>query len=97
MYEFLLKNKCIETHYQKAFTSKLSGTFQDIAEMEHLINQSRLKQLSLVIALIDLRKAFGSLNYYLIQSVLKYQHIPKNIKSIIANIYNAFHISIIIY
>ena len=65
IYEFLLKNEYIETHYQKGFTPEMSGTFEHIAEMEHVINQSRLKQRSLVITLIDLRNAFGTVNHNL--------------------------------
>ena len=95
LFEFLLNNKYIETYFQKGFTPKMSGTFEHIAEMENIINQSRLKQRSLVITLIDLRNAFGTVNHNLIQSVLKYHHIPDNIAGIIANLYGAFHISIL--
>ena len=56
IYEFLLKNNYIETYYQKGFTPEMSGTFEHIAEMDNIINQSRLKQRNLVITLIDLRE-----------------------------------------
>ena len=95
IYEFLLKNIYIETYYQKGFTPEMSGTFEHIAEMDNIINQSRLKQRSLVITLIDLRNAFGSVNHNLIQTVLKYHHIPDNIGNIIGSLYEAFHISIL--
>ena len=73
----------------------MSGTFEHIGEMENIINQSRLNQRSLVITLIDLRNAFGSVNHHrhLIQTVLKYHHIPSNISDIIGSLYNSFHIS----
>jgi len=95
IFEFLLNNNYIETYYQKGFTPKMSGTFEHIAEMENIINQSRLKQRSLVITLIDLRNAFGTVNHHLIQTVLKYHHIPENIGNIIESLYGAFHISIL--
>ena len=95
IYEFLLKNHYIETHYQKGFTPGMSGTFEHIAEMEHVINQSRLKQRSLVITLIDLRNAFGTVNHHLIQTILKYHHIPDNIGNIIGSLYDSFYISIL--
>ena len=94
-YEFLLKNNYIETYYQKGFIPEMSGTFEHIAEMDNIINQSRLQQRSLVITLIDLRNAFGSVNHNLIQTVLKYHHIPNNIGNIIGSLYEAFHISIL--
>ena len=90
IYEFLLKNKYIECHYQKGFTPGMSGTFEHISEMENMINQSRLKQRSLVITLIDLRNAFGTVNHHLIQTVLKYHHIPSNISDIIGSLYTLF-------
>ena len=71
IYELLLKNKYIEYHYQKAFTPGMSRTFEHIGEMENIINQSRLKQRSLVITLIDLRNAFGTINHHLVQTMLK--------------------------
>ena len=81
IYEFLLKNKYIECHYQKGFTPGMSGTFEHISEMENMINQSRLKR-SLVITLIDLRNAFGTVNLHLIQTVLKqsFKHLGYNWK-----------------
>ena len=95
IYEFLLKNKYIEQHYQKGFTPGLSGTFEHIAEMDNIINQSRLKQKSLVITLIDLRNAFGTVNHQLIQTVLEYHHVPQNIAGLIGILYNSFYISIL--
>ena len=95
IYEFLLKNMYIEQHYQKGFTPEMSGTFEHIAEMGNIINQSRLKQRNLVITLIDLRNAFGTVNHHLIQTVLQYHHIPNNIADIIGSLYNSFHISIL--
>ena len=75
IYEFLLKNEC----YQKGFTPGMSGTFEHIAEMENIINQSRLKQ-RLVITLIDLRNAFGTVNHQLIQTVMQYHYIPGKVR-----------------
>ena len=95
VYEFLLNNGYTESHYQKGFTPGMSGTFEHIGEMENIINKSRLKQRSVVITLIDLRNAFGSVNHRLIQTVLKYHHLPQYICDIIGNLYNSFHISVI--
>ena len=85
VYEFLLKDKYIESHYQKGFTHRISGTFEHIAEMENIINQSRLKQRSIVITLIDLRNAFGTVNHHLIKTVLQYHYIPDNISNTISS------------
>ena len=46
----------------------ISGTFKYIAEMSHIINQSRKHQRSVTITLIDLENAFSELRHSLIQS-----------------------------
>ena len=73
----------------------MSGTFEHIGEMTHLINHSRLKQRSLTITLIDLRNAFGEVNHNLIQSVLAYHHVPKEICNIVQNLYSNFQLTVI--
>ena len=78
VFEYLMDNNYTECHYQKGFTPGMSGTFEHIAEMTHLINHSRLKQKSLTITLIDLKNAFGEVDHNLIQSVLRYHHRPCN-------------------
>ena len=46
----------------------ISGTFEYIAEMSHIINQSRKHQRSVTITLIDLENPFSELRHSLIQS-----------------------------
>ena len=38
---YLINNQYIESHYQKGFMPGMSGTFEHIAEMSHIINHSR--------------------------------------------------------
>ena len=73
----------------------MSGTFEHIAEMSHIINHSRKQQRSVTITLIDLKNAFGEVHYSLIQSVLLYDYIPDEINCIVKILYNDFHLSII--
>ena len=95
MYEFLLKNSYVESHYQKGFTPGLSGTFEHITEMSDLINHARNKQRSLTVTLIDLRNAFGEVNHALIDTALKYHHVPEKICELVQNLYTDFEISVI--
>ena len=53
----------------------MSGAFEHIAEMSHIIIHSRKYQRRVTIAFIDLKKAFGEVHHSLIQSVLRYHHI----------------------
>ena len=95
MYEFLLKNSYVESHYQKGFTPGLSGTFEHITEMSDLINHARNKQRSLTVTLIDLRNAFGEVNHALIDTALQYHHVPEKICELVQNLYTDFKISVI--
>ena len=72
----------------------MSGTFEHIAEMSHIINHSR-KQRSVTITLIDLKNDFGEVHHSLIQSVLRYHYIPDEINCIVKILYSDFRLSII--
>ena len=94
VFEFLQKNKNIETSIQKGFTPGLRGTFESIANMAHIINDARRRQRSVPITLIDLQNACSEVHHNLIESVLKYHHIPDDVISIIRSLYSDFHITI---
>ena len=92
---YLINNQYIEIHYQKGCMPAMSGTFEHIAEMTHIINHSRKQQRSVTITLIDLKNAFGEVHLSLFQSVLRYHYIPDKINCIVKILYNDFHLSII--
>ena len=73
----------------------MSGTFEHIAEMGHIINHSRKHHRSVTITLIDLENAFGEVHHSLIQSVLRYHHIPDEINWFVKLLYSDFRLSII--
>ena len=83
IFTFLIANNFIEKNIQKGFTPHVSRTLEHTAQMAYIINQARIKQRSLVIALLDLKNAFGEINHNLINSVLRYHHIPDHIKVLI--------------
>ena len=94
LYHFLMANKYIETNFQKGFTPKMSGTWEHIAQLSYLINQSRKKQRSITITLLDLKNAFGEVSHNLIETTLKYHHIPDSFIDMIKLIYADFYTSI---
>ena len=57
--------------------------YEHTAQMSHIINKARLKQRSVVITLLNLRKTFGEVHHNLIPAVLKFHHIPHHIIIII--------------
>ena len=79
MFSFLTANNFIEHQIQKGFAPNLSGTLEHTAQMTNIINQAKIKQRSVVITLLDLKNAFGEVHHNLIQSVLDYHHIPKDV------------------
>ena len=63
--------------------------------MGSIVNQARAKWRSPILALLDLKNAFGEVHHNLISFVLSYRYIPDGIQSLIANLYTAFRPSII--
>ena len=94
IYSFLIENQYAESYIQKGFIPGMSGTFEHIASMSYIINYARLKQRSVVITLLDLKNAFGEVNHDLIDCILEYHHVPKEVASIIRDLYSAFGIAI---
>ena len=72
----------------------MSGTFEHIAEMGHIINHSIKQQRSVTIILTDIRNAFEEVHHSLIQSAPHYHHIPEEINCIIKLLYSDFRLSI---
>ena len=95
LFEFLISNKYIENNIQKGFIPNLSGTWEHIAQLSHIINHSRNKQRSITITLLDLRNAFGEVHHNLIETSLEYHHIPPDVREIIKIIYTDFKTCIV--
>ena len=94
-YSFLAKNNYVNSDIQKGFTPNMSGTLEHTSQMANIIDKARTKQRSVVITLLDLKNAFGEVHHNLIQTVLDYHHIPKEIKAMVKNLYTDFKTSII--
>ena len=95
IYSYHVSNNFIEQNIQKGLTPNLSGTLEHTAQMADIINKARIKQRSVVIALLDLKNAFGEVHHNLIQSVLDYHHIPDHVKLVIKSLYTNFQTSIV--
>ena len=68
--------------YPKSFVPKISGTLEHTELLSHIIRDAKRKQRSLVITLLDLQNAFGEVQYGLIDTMLKYHHIPDHVLQI---------------
>ena len=85
----------MEHEVQKGFTSKVLGTFEHTSQMSYLINHAWVKELSLVITLLDLKNAFGEVHHSLITEVLNYHHMSEEIQKLISIVYTGFHTPVI--
>ena len=63
--------------------------------MANIIKLAGLKQRSLVIRLLDLKNAFGTVHHNLIREVLKFNHIPNHIRDHVLSLYTNFQTSMI--
>ena len=72
----------------------MSGTFEHIAEIIHIVNHSKKQQWSVNITLIDFKSAFAEAHYSLMQYVLRYNHIPDEINCIVKLLYSDFRLLI---
>ena len=63
--------------------------------MGHLIDKARIKQPSLVVSLLDLKRAFGKVHHKLIPTILANHQIPSELQSLISSLYLDFRTCII--
>ena len=95
MYRFLNKNNYIENIIQKGFVPGMTGTFEHTAHLAQMIKQAKLKQRSIVVTLLDLKKnAFGEVHHNIIPVVLKHHHVPEEIVNIVKSLYVQFHTTV---
>lgn len=91
---FLTINGYAESHIQKGFVPKMSGTFEHIANLSYMINQSRRKKRNLTVTLIDLQNAFGEVHHSLIDTALRFHHVPDHVCTIIKHFYDQFYTAV---
>ena len=76
IFSFLKQNDFIEAEIQKGFTPKIAELLEHTSMMANIIDKARTKQRSLLLALLDLKNAFGEVHCNLIEEILLYHHIP---------------------
>ena len=86
MYSYLIRNSYIETDIQKGFWTRIYGTIEYTGDF-NLTN--------LIITLLDLMNTFGELDHRLINSILRYHHVPNHISSLVGSFYT-IHYSILV-
>ena len=87
LYQYLDKNKLIDKNIQKGFWGGSDGVHEHTGLLSHMIRDAKRHQRSFVVALLDLRNAFGEVHHSLISSSLKRHHVPDSVSALIQNIY----------
>ena len=80
IFEYLKANNYIKCRVQKGFIPKISGTIEHTQQLAYIIWHAKRKQKTLVVTLLDLKNDFGEVNHSLIQTVLQFHHIPREMK-----------------
>ena len=87
---FLKGNDYVEHNIQKGFLPKISGTYEHTLQLAQIIRHAKLKQRTLVVIFLDLRNAFGEVHHNLIMEILKYHHMPNEVRSMMSDLYGNF-------
>ena len=96
----LLSDKIGNSLQRNGYAKKVSCTdcpvlyFEHTSHLSYIINEAGKKQRSLIVTLLDLKNAFGEVNHNLIDIVLEFHHIPREMKQLIRKIYTEFFITI---
>ena len=95
VFTYLINKSVTWKPLPKVFLSGMSGTFEHITEMDHIINHSRKHQRRVTVTLIDLKSAFGEVFHSLIQSVPWHHYIQDETNCVSEILFSDFRLSII--
>ena len=68
----------------------MTGTYEHIAQLAHIIQQAKKKQRSLAVTLLDLKNAFVEVHNNLIPVLLDFHHVPPEVIECIMSLYKDF-------
>ena len=91
---FLTVNKFVNTTIQKGFWPKSNGVTEHTSILTHLIEDTKRHHGSLVVAVLDLRNAFGVISHDLLYRALELHCVPPQVISLISNIYKCANVNI---
>jgi hypothetical protein len=94
IFEFVSKNNYLDKKIQKGFCKGIDGVMQHTETLAQLLRDARHSHREIIIVLLDLRNAFGSVHHNLIRASLQYHHLPNIFLQLFNSIYTNSHISI---
>ena len=87
IFDFLSKNKFIDTEYQKGFWRGIDGVLEHTEVLEQMMKCAKKERRNIIICLLDLKNAFGEVPHALLKSTLLHHHLPPEIIEIFNSIY----------
>ena len=94
LFNFVSKNDYIDVSIQKGFWPGSDGVSEHSELLSHMMKDAKFHKRSLVVVLMDLRKAFGEINHHLIRAALNYYYIPPILIKIFDGIYTNSYITV---
>src|SRR5882757_9554271 len=88
IFEFLSKNKFIDTEYQKGFWRGVDGVLEHTEVLEQMLKSAKKERRNIIICLLDFKNAFGEVPHALLKSTLLHHHLPPEIIEIFDSIYS---------
>ena len=92
VYTSFIRNRIFE--YLKEDDYIECGVQKSLQQLAYIIRHAKRKQRTLVVALLDLKNAFGEVSHSLIPTVLQFHHIPQEMQNSINELYSGFSTSI---
>lgn len=90
--EYFLRNKYIDTSVQKGGVPGVPGCLEHTGVITQLLREARENKGDLVLLWLDLANAYGSIPHKLVESALQKHHVPGNIRGLVIDNYNDFHL-----
>ena len=94
LHTWLKKTGSIDADLQKGFWPGVDGVAEHTEMLTNIMRDAKRHQRSLVVALLDLRNAFGEIHHELIRTALRAHHIPSEFLSLFDSIYFNYRLSI---
>jgi len=94
MYKFMSENNYLDRKIQKGFWKGTDGVTEHAEALVHMMGDAKRRQRSIIVTLLDLRNAFGSIHHNLIKFSLFYHHAPQIFIDLFNSVYSNSYITV---
>jgi len=94
MLQFLVGNNYLDQKIQKGFWKGTDGVTEHTEVLVHMLREAKRRQGSIIVTLLDLENAFGSVHHNLLKFSLHHHYVPQVFVDLFSSIYNNSLISV---